>query len=84
MALAGASAVEALSVVMLEGFPALTRLRDELDTALEKRNLTFAELVGRTADRLQGYGEQPVNPGRWHDFVPAAARPDLDGSARAF
>ena len=81
MALAGASAVEALSVVMLEGFSAITRLRDELDAALEQRNVTFAQLVGHTADRLQGYGEQPVNPGRWQDFVPKAARHEPRGNA---
>lgn len=75
MALAGASAVEATSLVMLEGFSALTRLQTELDTLLESRNVTFAEIVGRAADRLQNYAEQPVNRGRWQDFVPAVASP---------
>ena len=73
MALAGASAVEALSVVMLEDFSALTRIRDELDALLAARDTTFADLVGRAADRLESYAEQPVNPGRWRNFVPPAA-----------
>ncbi len=58
MALAGASAAEALSVVMLEGFTGLRRILDELDAALAARGLKFAELVGRAADALGGYGEQ--------------------------
>ncbi|MBV9734566.1 MAG: dihydroorotate dehydrogenase [Acidisphaera sp.] len=77
MGLAGASAVEALSAVMLEGFSALTRICDELGALLEARDVTFAELIGRAADRLEGYGEQPVNPGRWQDFVPVATRREL-------
>lgn len=70
MALAGASAVEALSVVMHDGFGALSRVLAELKEYLERRDLTFADLVGRAADRLEGYGAQPATPGRWRDFVP--------------
>ncbi len=71
MALAGASACELLSVVMHEGFSGLTRVIVELDALLAARGLTLAELVGRAADALQGYGEQSEMPGRWKDFVPA-------------
>ena len=71
MALAGASAVELLSVIMLEGFGALTRIRDELDALLEARGVDYAAIVGRAADRLAGYGDQAVIAGRWKDFVPA-------------
>jgi dihydroorotate dehydrogenase len=71
MALAGASASELLSVVMHEGFGGLSRVIGELDALLEARNLRFAELIGRAADALQGYGDQPETPGRWRDFVPA-------------
>jgi dihydroorotate dehydrogenase (NAD+) catalytic subunit len=70
MALAGASAVEVLSVVMHEGFGGLTRIVSELDLLLADRGLRFAELIGRTADTLQGYADQPERPGRWRDFVP--------------
>jgi dihydroorotate dehydrogenase (NAD+) catalytic subunit len=71
MALAGASASELLSVVMHEGFGGLTRVIDELDALLAARNLTFTELIGRAADELHSYGDQPETPGRWKDFVPA-------------
>ncbi|MBV9248491.1 MAG: dihydroorotate dehydrogenase [Acetobacteraceae bacterium] len=71
MALAGASAIEVLSVVMQEGFAALTRIVAELDAFLVARGLRFADLVGRAADTLQSYADQPERPGRWRDFVPA-------------
>jgi len=70
MALAGASATELCSVVMHEGFPGLTRVIAELDALLAARELRFTELVGRTADALHTYAEQPETPGRWRDFVP--------------
>ena len=70
MALAGASAVEMLSLVMLEGFQGLTRTIAELDRVLAERNLRFTDLVGRAADALTPYGAQPETPGRWKNFVP--------------
>lgn len=70
MALCGASATELLSIVMHEGFGGLTRVIAELDSFLDRRGLTFSELVGKSADALVGYGEQPETPGRWRDFVP--------------
>jgi hypothetical protein len=70
MALAGASAVEALSVVVHEGFGAITRMIAELDEFLTARDLDFATLIGQAADRLSTYGVQSPDPGRWRDFVP--------------
>jgi len=70
MALAGASAVEALSIVMHEGFAGLTRMIAELDALLEARNLCFSDLIGRAADALQPYSAQPDRPGHWQQFVP--------------
>ena len=71
MALAGASAVEMLTVVMQEGFGALARIRTELTQLLAARGLSFQEIVGTAADRLRGYADQPLNAGRWRAFVPA-------------
>jgi dihydroorotate dehydrogenase len=71
LALAGASATELLSVVMHEGFGALTRVIGELDTALAARGVVFRDLIGRAADQLASYADQPERAGRWHDFVPA-------------
>ena len=70
MALAGASAVEVLSLVMHEGFTGITRTLAELDSFLAERDLTFAALVGRAADALTPYGAQPESPGHWKKFVP--------------
>ena len=70
MALAGASASELLSIVMHEGFGGLTRVIDELHTWLEVHDMHFMELIGRTADALQSYADQPEMPGHWKDFVP--------------
>jgi dihydroorotate dehydrogenase len=70
MALAGASAVEVLSVVMHEGFGAISRLIAELDAFLAGREMDFAALIGHTADQLLGYGAQQPAPGRWREFVP--------------
>ena len=70
MALAGASAVEVLSVVMAEGFGALARILSELDGLLAARSLAFAELIGRAADARQSYAAQAPLNGRWRAFVP--------------
>lgn len=70
MALAGAAATELLSVVMHEGFGALTRVISELEALLNARDLDFSDLIGRAADRLAGYADQPEQPGRWRAYVP--------------
>jgi dihydroorotate dehydrogenase len=70
MALCGASATELLSIVMHEGFTGLTRVIDELNSFLAERDLTFRDLIGRSADALTSYAEQPETPDRWKDFVP--------------
>jgi dihydroorotate dehydrogenase (NAD+) catalytic subunit len=71
MLLSGASAVEVLTIVMMEGFQGLTRLRDETLRYLHSRDSFVETIVGQAADRLGRYSDQPVRPGRWQDFVPA-------------
>jgi dihydroorotate dehydrogenase (NAD+) catalytic subunit len=78
MAVCGAAATELLSIVMHEGFGGLTRVIDELDSFLARRELTFRDLIGRSADALTGYGEQPEIPGRWRDFVPPETLADME------
>ena len=70
LALAGASAGEVLSVVMAEGFGALGRILGELAAFLDRRELSFADLIGRAADARRGYGELPALSSRWRSFVP--------------
>ena len=77
MALCGAEATELLSVVMHEGFAGLSRVIEELDSWLSQRGMTFRELIGRTADALTSYSEQPETPGRWQDFVPPETLADV-------
>jgi dihydroorotate dehydrogenase len=70
MALCGAGATELLSIVMHEGFAGLTRVLNELDSFLAQHDVPFRDLIGRSADALTGYGEQPETPSRWRDCVP--------------
>jgi dihydroorotate dehydrogenase (NAD+) catalytic subunit len=70
MALAGASAVEVVSIVMHEGFTGLTRVIEEMESFISFRRLCFPDVIGQTADALVTYAEQPETPGRWRDFVP--------------
>jgi hypothetical protein len=37
-------------------------------------------LIGRTAEGLTGYAEQPEIPGRWRDFVPPETISEMDTS----
>jgi dihydroorotate dehydrogenase len=71
MMLAGAWATEVLSIVMMEGFTALTRIRDEVIAFLDARHISAQELIGQAADRMGSYDQQPVQRGRWQQFVPA-------------
>jgi dihydroorotate dehydrogenase (NAD+) catalytic subunit len=70
MVLSGASAVEVVSVIMHEGFTGLTRVIQQTDAFLTARDLTLRDLIGRTADALATYADQPETPGLWRDFVP--------------
>jgi dihydroorotate dehydrogenase len=70
MLLAGAWATEVLTVVMMEGFGALTRIRKEVLDFIKRRDTSVEDLIGKAADGLGRYSDQPVQPGRWRDFVP--------------
>ena len=72
--LAGASAVQLNSVVFTRGFGAITDAIDELDHYLADRGDTAAGIVGRAADALGSYTDQPAEPERWRRFVPPEGR----------
>jgi dihydroorotate dehydrogenase (NAD+) catalytic subunit len=73
--LAGASAVQMNSAVFTGGFDVVRRSIEELDAYLTACGDTAAGLVGRAADRLEAYTDQPADPRHWHRFVPPEARP---------
>jgi dihydroorotate dehydrogenase (NAD+) catalytic subunit len=70
MMLAGAWAAEVLTIVMGEGFAALTRIRSEVFEFLRSRDVCAQEMIGKAADKMRRYDEQPIRPGRWQQFVP--------------
>jgi dihydroorotate dehydrogenase len=55
--LAGASAVQVASSVIVEGFEALGRITDELRSYLAQHDLDASELVGQAADAATTYEE---------------------------
>ena len=58
------------SAVFTGGFGSLTKAVDELDAYLQARGETAAHLVGRAADRLSGYTDQPFDADAWRSFIP--------------
>ncbi len=71
--LAGARAVQLNSAVFTGGFDAITAAVDELDQYLHDRGDTAAGIVGRAADALGSYADQPADPEWWRRFVPPEA-----------
>ena len=71
MMLAGASAVEIASPVMLRGFDLLARAVADLDAYLARKGLTAASLVGHAADRRKTFAAMPPRPDNWRNYVPA-------------
>ncbi len=67
--LAGASAVQMTSAIFTGGFGVVPRALDELRDYLARQRCHAADLIGKAADRLQSYGEQPSRPGYWKAFV---------------
>jgi dihydroorotate dehydrogenase (NAD+) catalytic subunit len=76
MLLAGASAVEMTSAVMLKGARVLKQAIEELDGYLEEQGLTAAQIIGEATDKLTAYTAQPARPGRWKQFVRPEAWPE--------
>jgi dihydroorotate dehydrogenase len=70
MMLAGASAVEYCSAVMTGGFDVLGRALADLTDYLDTKQLSAAQLVGKAADQVGTFADQPSRPGYWRGFVP--------------
>ena len=73
--LAGATAAQLNSLILTRGFAVITEVIEELDRYLAERGDTAAGIVGRAADRLQAYTDQPADAEAWTTFVPPEARP---------
>jgi dihydroorotate dehydrogenase (NAD+) catalytic subunit len=70
MMLAGASAVEMASAVMLRGFGVLGAALAELSEYLSSKKLTAHDLIGRAADQRQTFAAMPLRHDHWRNYVP--------------
>lgn len=71
MMLAGASAVEMASAVMLRGFEVLPRALAEFCDYLVAKQLTARDLIGRAADQRKSFAAMPLRTDNWKNYVPA-------------
>ncbi len=72
MMLAGACAVEMGSAVMTGGYGVLAEAVDTLSHYLALHGCAAADVIGKAADRLQTFDEQPYRPEHWRGFTPPA------------
>ena len=71
--LAGASAAEISSPVMLRGFELIERSLGELRDYLTRKNIDARNLIGRAADARKTFAEMPSLKGNWRNYVPPTA-----------
>lgn len=69
MMLAGGSAVEMSSQVMLRGATVLSSALEEFDAYLQRKGLTAAELIGMAADQRKTFPEMPLRTDNWKKYV---------------
>jgi dihydroorotate dehydrogenase (NAD+) catalytic subunit len=69
MMLAGGSAVEMASAVMLRGASVLSSALDELDNYLEDKGVAAVDLVGMAADWRKTFPEMPLRTNNWKKYV---------------
>jgi dihydroorotate dehydrogenase (NAD+) catalytic subunit len=70
MMLAGASAVELSSQVMLRGFGVLSDAITELGSYAAEKNVSVVDLIGRAADARKSFAEMKVLSDNWRRYVP--------------
>jgi dihydroorotate dehydrogenase (NAD+) catalytic subunit len=71
MMLAGASAVQMSSPVMIRGAAALSTALAEFETYLKRKNLNAADLIGVAADRRVSFPQRPLKTDNWKKYVTA-------------
>jgi dihydroorotate dehydrogenase (NAD+) catalytic subunit len=69
MMLAGASAVQMSSPVMIRGSETLSSALAELQTYLKRKSLNAADLVGVAADRRRAFPAMPLKTDNWKKYV---------------
>lgn len=69
--LAGATAVEIASPVMVYGVELLSRAVAEFQDFLDAKGIDARDLVGVAADRHKLFAEMTPKPGNWRNYVPA-------------
>ncbi len=69
MMLAGASAVEMSSPVMIRGASVLSRALAEFEAYLRRKRMTAAELIGVAADRRKPFAAMPLRADNWKRYV---------------
>lgn len=71
--LAGASAAEISSPVMLRGFGLIERSLGELKDYLNAKEIVAKDLIGCAADARKTFAEMPQLEGNWRNYVPKDA-----------
>ncbi|MGZ5827782.1 MAG: hypothetical protein ACXWJW_04515 [Xanthobacteraceae bacterium] len=69
MMLAGASAVEMSSPVMIQGTRTLSSALTEFETYLKRKGLNAADLIGVAADRRRPFPAMPLKTDNWKKYV---------------
>jgi dihydroorotate dehydrogenase (NAD+) catalytic subunit len=72
MMLAGATAVEMSSTVMIRGADELTRALEELASYLNRKQMSAAQLIGVAADQRKSFAEMPLRSDNWQKYVAKA------------
>lgn len=73
MMLAGASAVQMASAVMLRGYGVLSDALAEFERYLGEKNIAAADLIGRAADSRKTFADMPPRPDNWRNYIPHVA-----------
>jgi dihydroorotate dehydrogenase (NAD+) catalytic subunit len=76
--LAGASAAEISSPLMLRGFELIERSLEEFNDYLNRKEIVAQDLIGRAADARKSFAEMPRLDANWRNYVP----PDSLNKAR--
>jgi len=69
MMLAGASAVEMSTPVMLRGFDTLAGALADFTAYLARKGVTAADLIGRAADQRKTFRDMPLRTDNWKNYV---------------